>query len=125
MRELPSSSCLNGVLLMSSRLIIVAIIAASVIAVAKVPTLNPLARYFSNTATEAANKMASAQLDRTQKRQEQEHRKQRLANIVGCSTDTSRKSCKCYDRTGSVDIILSHQQCLAVVDRGLAALNDF
>ncbi|WP_410499639.1 hypothetical protein [Chitinibacter sp. S2-10] len=52
-------------------------------------------------------------------------RKQRLANISGCATNAKRTSCKCFDKQGSIETILDEKQCMEVVNRGLAAVNDF
>lgn len=52
-------------------------------------------------------------------------RKQRLANISGCATNAKKTSCKCFDKQGSVETILDEKQCHEVVNRGLAAVNDF
>ena len=52
-------------------------------------------------------------------------RKQRLANISGCATNAKKTSCKCFDKQGGVETILDDKQCHEVVNRGLAALNDF
>lgn len=52
-------------------------------------------------------------------------RKQRLANISGCATNAKKTSCKCFDKQGGVETILDDKQCHEVVNRGLAAVNDF
>ena len=73
----------------------------------------------------ALDKMNEHQMERTQLMNEQAKHKARLASISGCTTNAKRDNCKCFDKSGSVESILDQQQCLAVVDRGLAALQDY
>lgn len=65
------------------------------------------------------------QMERTQIVNEQIKHKARLVSISGCSTNVKRDNCKCFDKSGGIESILDQQQCLAVVDRGLVALQDF
>lgn len=58
-------------------------------------------------------------------RAEQAKRDARLKAIRGCTANAKRTKCSCFDANGSKDTILTHEQCLQVVDRGLAALHDF
>lgn len=86
---------------------------------------NPFVKHFADGTAEAIEKMQARQQQYMQEAREREQRKGRLASITGCSANAARTSCKCFDKSGSVDSILNHEQCLAVVDRGLAAMHDF
>jgi hypothetical protein len=86
---------------------------------------NGLAQVAANTTNNVFEKMTASQDLRTKENNELMKRKQRLASLSGCSTNAKRTDCKCFDKAGSTETILDKEQCLAVVDRGLAALNDF
>jgi hypothetical protein len=84
---------------------------------------------FAKGVNEGTAKAFEKMLDDNDKRMKQNaadaKRKQRLANISGCATNAKRTSCKCFDKQGSIETILDEKQCMEVVNRGLAAVNDF
>jgi hypothetical protein len=94
-------------------------------AIAQTTLPNPLVKHFTDGTAEAIEKMQARQQQRMQEEREVQQRKRRLASITGCSANAARTNCKCFDKSGSVESILNHEQCLAVVDRGLAAVHDF
>jgi flagellar biosynthesis/type III secretory pathway M-ring protein FliF/YscJ len=71
------------------------------------------------------DKSNARQVERARMMNEEAKYKSRLNSIRGCSTNVKRDSCKCFDGSGSVESVLDQRQCLAVVDRGLAAIQDF
>ncbi|NOT17808.1 MAG: hypothetical protein HOP20_07065 [Sulfuriferula sp.] len=86
---------------------------------------NGIAHVAANTTNNVYEKMTANQALRIQENNDLIQRKKRLASLSGCSTNAKRTNCKCFDKFGSIESILNKEQCLAVVDRGLAALNDF
>lgn len=94
-------------------------------AIAQTTLPNPLVKHFTDGTAEAIEKMQARQQQHLREARELEQRKRRLSSIMGCSASAARTNCKCFDKSGSVESILNHEQCLAVVDRGLAAVHDF
>lgn len=73
--------------------------------------------------------ISSRALDRIRQNAEQDAAKRKLQSrvdsISGCAANARRSDCKCFTKQGSIESIVPFNACLAVVDRGLAALNDF
>ncbi|WP_157314878.1 hypothetical protein [Chitinibacter sp. GC72] len=92
-------------------------------------TTREAGRGFAKGINEGTAQAFEKMLDNNDKRMKQNaadaKRKQRLANISGCATNAKRTSCKCFDKQGSIETILDEKQCMEVVNRGLAAVNDF
>lgn len=64
-------------------------------------------------------------LKRAEERAAKAKHEARLKAIKGCTANAKRTKCSCFDENGSKETVLNHEQCIAVVERGLAALHDF
>lgn len=74
---------------------------------------------------DALDEVQENNVKRAEERAAKAKREARLRAIKGCTANAKRTKCSCFDENGSKETILNHEQCIAVVDRGLAALYDF
>jgi hypothetical protein len=91
-------------------------------------TSREISRGITDGAVQSTTK-AFEQIQKDSERRAKEYaadnkRKQRLASISGCATNAKKTSCKCFDKQGGIENILDEKQCMDVVNRGLAAIND-